>query len=100
MSFGEKLTNVFCVHFFFSANGLSCYSASKLDHTGIAKDKYVDHSTTVNGTKTLSNGNGDIDGVCHRTLSDVEVSKLKIFYDSTTKLLDYKLKLPHLYEII
>lgn len=54
------------------ANGLSCYSASKLDHTGIAKDKYVDHSTTVNGTKTLSNGNGDIDGVCHRTLSDVE----------------------------
>lgn len=61
------------------------------------KDKYksFDHSTTVNGTKTLSNGN--IDGVCHRTLSDVEVSKLYTFYDSTTKLQDSKLKLPHLY---
>ncbi|XP_073683856.1 ubiquitin carboxyl-terminal hydrolase 42 [Garra rufa] len=61
------------------ANGLSCYSGSELDlcHTGIEKDmkyKYFNHSTTDNSTKTLSNGNGDMDGVCHRTLSDVEKS--------------------------
>ncbi|XP_043110213.1 ubiquitin carboxyl-terminal hydrolase 42 isoform X1 [Puntigrus tetrazona] len=56
------------------ANGLSGYSGSKLDHTGMEKDKYkyFDHSTTVNGTKTLSNGNGDVDGASHRTLSDGE----------------------------
>lgn len=61
---------------FSSASGLSCYSGSELEHTGMDKDKhkYFDHSTTVIGTKTLSNGNGDVDGVCHRTLSDVEVS--------------------------
>ncbi|XP_016139615.1 ubiquitin carboxyl-terminal hydrolase 42 [Sinocyclocheilus grahami] len=59
------------------ANGLSCYSGNELDlcHTGKEQDmkyKYFDHSTTVNSTKTLSNGNGDVDGVYHRTLSDVE----------------------------
>ncbi|KAK2876597.1 hypothetical protein Q8A67_020693 [Cirrhinus molitorella] len=62
-----------------TANGLSCYSGSELDicHTGIEKDmkcKYFNHSTTVNSTKALSNGNGDMDGVCQRTLSDVEKS--------------------------
>ncbi|XP_048025852.1 ubiquitin carboxyl-terminal hydrolase 42 isoform X1 [Megalobrama amblycephala] len=59
------------------ANGLSCHSGSELDiyHTGIDKDvkcKHFDHTTTVDSTKTLSNGNGDVDGVYHRTLSDVE----------------------------
>ncbi|XP_052427224.1 ubiquitin carboxyl-terminal hydrolase 42 isoform X1 [Carassius gibelio] len=56
------------------ANGLSCYSGSGIEHTGMDKDKYKysDHSTTINGTKKLSNGNGDVDGVCHRTLTDVE----------------------------
>ncbi|XP_042623385.1 ubiquitin carboxyl-terminal hydrolase 42-like isoform X2 [Cyprinus carpio] len=59
------------------ANGLSCYSGNELDlcHTGMEKDmkyKYFDQSTTVNSTKTLSNGNGDVDDVYHRTLSDVE----------------------------
>ncbi|XP_052467084.1 ubiquitin carboxyl-terminal hydrolase 42 [Carassius gibelio] len=54
------------------ANGLSCYSGNELDlcHTRMEKDmkcKHFDHSTTVNSTKTLSNGN-----VFHRTLSDVE----------------------------
>lgn len=67
--------------FFSPANGLSCYSGSELDmcHTGIDKDvkcKHFDHTTTVDSTKTLSNGNGDVDGVYHRTLSDVEVSGL------------------------
>ncbi|KAK9965448.1 hypothetical protein ABG768_004540 [Culter alburnus] len=62
------------------ANGLSCYSGSELDmcHTGIDKDvkcKHFDHTTTVDSTKTLSNGNGDVDGVYHRTLSDVETLK-------------------------
>ncbi|KTF85445.1 hypothetical protein cypCar_00000952 [Cyprinus carpio] len=62
------------------ANGLSCYSGNELDlcHTGMEKDmkyKYFDQSTTVNSTKTLSNGNGDVDDVYHRTLSDVETLK-------------------------
>ncbi|KAK7122840.1 hypothetical protein R3I94_019825 [Phoxinus phoxinus] len=57
------------------ANG--CYSGSELDlcHIWIEKDvkyKHFDHATTVNSAKTLSNGNGDVDGVYHRTLSDVE----------------------------
>ncbi|XP_056324839.1 ubiquitin carboxyl-terminal hydrolase 42 [Danio aesculapii] len=57
------------------ANGLSCYSGSEHDlcHTRIEKDvkcKDIDHVTTVNNTKTHSNGNGDVDGACHRTLSD------------------------------
>lgn len=79
---GKKWTNVLCANvFFFSANG--CYSGRELDlcHTGIEKDvkyKHVDHATTVNSTKTLSNGNGDVDSVYHRTLSDVEVSRLSL----------------------
>lgn len=57
------------------ANGLSCYSGSERDlcHTRMEEDvkcKDIDHVTTVNNTKTLSNGNGDVDGACHRTLSD------------------------------
>lgn len=73
----KKWTNV--LFFFFSANG--CYSGSEPDlcHTGIEKDvkyKHFVHATTVNSTKTLSNGHGDVDGVYHRTLSDVEVSRL------------------------
>jgi len=48
------------------------------------KYKHFDHATTVNSTKTLSNGNGDIDGLYHRTLSDVQVSRPSesTFYDS------------------
>lgn len=56
------------------ANGLSCYSGSEHDlcHTRMEKDekcKDIDHVTTVNSTKTHSNGNEDVDGVSHRTLS-------------------------------